>query len=69
MKVTIRNDRVQPVPFNITDRPVEVKTTSLSAAPDTIPPVSTLSLHLQEGDVIVLQQEGGITVERGETNG
>lgn len=69
MKVTIRNDRAQPVPFNITDRPVEVKTTSLSAAPDTVPAMSTLSFHVQEGDVIVLQQEGGITVERGETNG
>jgi hypothetical protein len=69
MKVTIRNDRIQPVPFTITDRPIEVKTSSLSAAPDTVPPMSTLSLHLQEGDVIVLQQEGGITIEKGETSG
>jgi hypothetical protein len=69
MKITIRNDRIQPVPFTITDRPIEVKTSSLSAAPDTVPPSSTLSFHLQEGDVIVLQREGGITIEKGENNG
>lgn len=68
MKVTIRNDRIQPVPFTITDRPVEVKTSSLSAAPGTVPPLSTLSFYLQEGDVIVLQPEGGITVEKGKEN-
>ena len=68
MKITIRNERIQPVPFNITDRPTEVKTTSLSASPDTVPPLSTLSFHIVEGEVIVLQQEGGITIE-GETNG
>lgn len=68
MRVVIRNDRIQPVPFSIVDRPVEVKTSSLGAAPDTVPPLSTLSFHLQEGDVIVLQPEGGITVEKGESN-
>ena len=70
MKVMIRNDRIQPVPYNITDRPTEVKTSSLSAAPNTLPALSTLSFHLFEGDVIVLQQDGGITVEKGkESNG
>ncbi len=69
MKLTIRNDRIQPVPFTITDRPVEVKTSSLGAAPDTVPPMSTLTLHVQEGDVIVLQQEGGITIEKEEVDG
>lgn len=68
MKVTIRNERIQPVPFTITDRPVEVKTSSISAAPDMLPALSTLSVHLQEDDVIVLQQEGGITIEKGENN-
>ena len=62
MKVVIRNERVQPVLYSITDRPVEVTTTSLSASPDTIPALSELSFHLQEGDVIVLLPEGGIAV-------
>ena len=70
MKVTIKNNRVQPVPYLITDRPVEVRTTSLGAAPDTIPAMSTMTLHLQENDVITLTPEGGIIVEKGEeTNG
>ena len=68
MKVVIRNDREQSVPFTITDRPVEVKTSSLGAAPSTVPPLSALSFHLQEGEVIVLQKEGGITIEKGEEN-
>lgn len=66
MKVVIRNERIQPVLYTITDRPVEVTTTSLSAAPDTIPPLSQLSFHLQEGDVIVLTPDSGIAVKRGE---
>lgn len=69
MKVVIRNERIQPVMYLITDRSVEVKTTSLIAAPDTIPPLSDLSFHLQEGDVILLTPEGGIAVKRGENNG
>lgn len=69
MKVVFRNERIQPVLYLITDRPVEVKTTSLSAAPDTIPPLSELSFHLQEGDVILLTPDGGIAVKRGENNG
>ncbi len=66
MKVVIRNERVQPVMYSITDRPIEVTTTSLGAAPDTIPALSELSFHLQEGDVIVLTPEGGIAVKKGE---
>lgn len=69
MKVTIQNNRVQSVAYSITDRPVEVRTTSLGAAPDTIPAMSTMTLHLQENDVITLTAEGGITVARGEEDG
>ncbi len=66
MKVQIKNNRVQPVMYSITDRPVEISTTSLGAAPDTIPAMSTMTLHFQENDVITLTPEGGIIVERGE---
>ena len=66
MKVTIQNNRPNPVIYSITDRPVEVRTTSLGAAPDTIPAMSTMTLHLQEDDVITLTAEGGISVEKGD---
>ncbi len=69
MKVTIQNNRANPVAYSITDRPVEVRTTSLGAAPDTIPAMSTMTLHLQENDVITLTAEGGIMVEKGKEDG
>ncbi len=69
MKVTIKNNRVQPVLYSITDRPIEIQTTSLGAPADTIPAMSTMTLHLQENDVITLTQEGGIVVEKGEVDG
>ncbi len=63
MKVTIKNDRVQPLPYTITDRPVEVKTTSLGAAPDTIPPMSIMTVHFRDGDVLTFTPEGGIVLK------
>ncbi len=68
MRVTIQNNRANPVAYSITDRPVEVRTTSLGAAPDTIPAMSTMTLHLQENDVITLTAEGGIMVKKGEVS-
>lgn len=69
MKVTIKNNRAQPMLYTITDRPVEIKTTSLGSPPDMIPAMSTMTLHLQENDVITLTQEGGIIVEKGTDDG
>ena len=72
MKVKIKNDRLQPMMYSVTDRPVEIKTTSIGSAPDTIPPMSTMTIYLRENDVITLTQEGGITIkqeEEEETNG
>lgn len=66
MKVTIKNNRVQPIMYAITDRPVEIQTTSLGAPPDSIPAMSTMTVHLQENDVITLTQEGGIIIKREE---
>ncbi len=66
MKVTIKNNRVQPVMYAITDRPVEVQTTSLGAPPDSIPAMSTMTLHLRENDVITLTPEGGIIIKQPE---
>ncbi len=62
MKLTIRNQQGQPVPFNITDRPTEVKTTSIGAPTNVIPPMSTLSFNLFEDEVIVLAHDGSIAV-------
>ena len=69
MRVQIRNEGAQSIPFNITDRPTEVQTAMISSSPDTVPPLSTLSFHLQEGDVIVIQSDGGITIEKEKNNG
>ena len=70
MKVTIKNDRLQPMMYSITDRPVEIKTTSIGSPPDTIPPMSIMTVYLRENDVITLTQEGGITIKQEEeTNG
>ena len=70
MKVKIKNDRLQPMLYSITDRPVEIQTTSLGAAPDTIPPMSIMTVYLRENDVITLTQEGGIIIKQEEeTNG
>ncbi len=63
MQVKIQNDRGQPVSYMITDRPVEIQTTSLGAAPDMIPPMSTMTVYLREGDVITLTQDGGIGIK------
>ena len=62
MKLKIRNQQGQPVPFNITDRPTEVKTTSLGSPPNSIPPLSALTFHIQEGEVIVLSHDGTLVV-------
>ena len=70
MKVKIKNDRLQPMLYSITDRPVEIQTTSLGASPDTIPPMSIMTVYLRENDVITLTQEGGIIIKQEEeTNG
>ena len=64
MKIKIRNERIQSVPYLITDRPVEVKTTSLSDPADSIPPMSEMTYYAREGDVLVLTAEGGIKIEK-----
>ena len=68
MKLTIRNQQGQPVPFNITDRPTEVKTTSIGSPPNVIPAMSTLTFHIQEGEIIVLANDGSIVVLKEEFN-
>lgn len=69
MRITIQNNRPNPVAYSITDRPIEVRTISLGAPPDTIPAMSTMTLHLQENDVITLTAEGGIKVEKEKNSG
>ena len=68
MKLTIRNQQGQPVPFNITDRPTEVKTTSIGSPPNVIPAMSALTFHIQEGEIIVLANDGSIVVLKEEFN-
>ncbi len=62
----IQNDGTRTIPFNITDRSVEVKTTSLGAAPDTLPAMSTMTFPLQEGEKLVFDQNGGFTIKKDE---
>ncbi len=66
MQVKIKNNRVQPIMYEITDRPVEITTTSLGAPPDSIPAMSTMTVHLRDNDVITLTQEGGIIIKQPE---
>lgn len=62
----IQNDGTRAIPFNITDRPTEVKTTSLGAPPDTLPAMSTMTFPMQEGEMIVFDQDGGFTIKKDE---
>ncbi len=62
----IQNNGTRAIPFNITDRSVEVKTTSLGAPPDTVPAMSTITFPMQEGEKLVFDQDGGFTVQKDE---
>ena len=69
MKIKIRNERIQSVIYQITDRSVEVKTTSRGDPADSIPPMSELTYYAREGDVIILTPEGGIKIEKEQEDG
>ena len=69
MKLTIKNQQGQPVMFNITDRPTEVKTSSIGSPPNCIPPMSALSFTIQKGEIIVFAHDGSIVVLKEEFNG
>jgi len=62
----IQNDGTRAIPFNITDRPIEVKTTSPGAPPDTLPAMSTITFPFHEGEKIVFDQDGGFTIKKDE---
>lgn len=61
----LRNESARSLLMSITDRPVEIKTTSLGAGADQLPPMSTLETYLGEDDVIVITAEG-IGIEKEE---
>ena len=58
IKFRIRNDGNRSYLISITDRPVEITTTSLSADADQLPPMSELSTYFGDDDVLVLTPEG-----------
>lgn len=58
IKFRVRNEGSRSYLISITDRPVEVTTTSLSAGADQLPPMSELSTYLGDDDVFVLTPEG-----------
>ncbi len=62
----IQNNSTRTIPFNITDRSVEVKTTSLGASPDTLPAMSTITFPLHEGEKLVFDQDGGFAIKKDE---
>lgn len=66
MRLRIRNQQGQPVPFTITDRATEIKTTSLGAPSNVIPPMSVLTFTIQEGEDIVLGHDGNLSVVKEE---
>lgn len=62
----IQNNGTRAIPFNITDRSVEVKTTSLGAPPDTLPAMSTMTFPMQEWEKLVFDQDGGFAIKKDE---
>lgn len=68
IRLRLRNESTRPLLMAITDRPVEIKTTSLGAQADQLPPMSTLETYLGDDDVVVLTA-AGISIEKeGESN-
>lgn len=64
----LKNNSTRSLHVDIKDRPVEVQTTSLGAAPDQLPPMSTLSTFLGDDDILVFTADG-IAIEKEEDNG
>lgn len=65
----LKNNSTRSLHFDIKDRLVEVKTTSLGGAPDQLPPMSLLSTFLGDDDIFVITADGiGIEKEE-EDNG
>ncbi len=58
IKFRIKNNSTRPYLISITDRPFEIKTTSLGAGADQLPPMSELSTYFGDDDVLVLTPEG-----------
>jgi len=54
----IKNKAGRSFKIHITDRPLEIKTTSLGAAADELPPLSVLTTFLGDDDVFVLTADG-----------
>lgn len=54
----LQNKSNRPLLMSITDRAVEVETTSLGADPGQLPPMSTLKTFLGDDDVVVLTADG-----------
>lgn len=65
--IQIKNESVSPLLVSITDRPVEIKTTSLGAGADQLPPMSVLETYLGDDDIVVLTA-GGISIEKRESD-
>lgn len=59
----IRNKAGRSFKVRITDRRTEVKTTSLGAAADELPPLSVLTTFFGDDDVLVLTTDG-IAIEK-----
>jgi hypothetical protein len=67
IKFRIKNNGSNPYLISITDRPVEIKTTSLGAGADQLPPMSELTTYFGDDDVFVLAPDG-IGIEKEEEN-
>lgn len=61
----VRNESNRSLLLSITDRPVEIATTSLGAAAGQLPPMSTLETFFGDDDVLVVSADG-ISIEKKE---
>jgi len=60
-----KNESNRALFVRITDRPVEIQTTSLGAAADTLPPMSALKTFLGDDDIIVFTADA-ISIQKDE---
>lgn len=58
INLKIRNKSGRSFRMSIVDRPAKVKTTSLGAAADELPPLSLLTTFIGDDDVLVLLADG-----------
>ena len=64
----IRNDSSRALMIEMPDRPIEIKTTSLGAGANQLPPMSLLTGFIGDDDILVITPDGIKIVKEEEPN-